>query len=306
MAMLRRRLVPKTKWKWIAFLSSGLYIVYVVADCCFLILNPMDFPVMRNLLFALVVLITFGTPGALAQEEEDSPSWYPKEIENTPALAPKAKAKEMIKAFDSSYKKAVKEEDQLKVIKGMMDTARSPYFVKSLTKILTKSKSFLVRTEVANALGVIGSGKAETALIKVIRDDKNSGELEFLIAAGRALGKCSKKSRFKMLKNEFHGSDANVKRALVLSWGYAKDWNAIRLLGDWVQQPSPSNASSASNPPASYWQARHKEWRQIKRQVEWSLWSITGKVFYNRKEVKAFLKKHPKPPKAKKKRKLRR
>ncbi len=127
--------------------------------------------------------------------------------------------------------------------------------------------------------------------------------MDLLLTAGRALGACATKSQLRALGKNFRKGGSHVRRGIIMVWAGTRDWGAIKLLGEWIERPRPGNVNSPSNPPASWWRQRHREWRQIQRQVEWGLWEITGQVFYTEKEVKEFLKKNPRPPKKKKREK---
>lgn len=255
---------------------------------------------MSRLVTLFAISLVLGAPLA-AQEFEDTPGWYPPEWPKPAKEISDAEAKPLVKAFTTAMKAAKEQKAKLKAVESLRTAGVNKQFVSPLCKALLKEKDFQVRRKLVQTIGLLGNSKAESTLIKVIVDSKNRDELELLLDAGLALGKCAKKSNFRKLRKEFNKGSPHVKRAMVVAWGAAKDWKAIGHLGSWVDKPEPANANSPSNPPASYWQAKHKEWRQIQRQVEWALWSITEKVFYSGDEVRKFLKANPRPPKKKRK-----
>ncbi len=256
-----------------------------------------------NRLYSILLCVLVSVSYLPAQDDEERPAWAPKTSAKPGQKLDKKKAKEALKSFGASFKNAKDPKERIAALGSLEKAGCNDIFAKPVGKILLRDKDLHVRIAAAQFLGQLGHKSSKSVLVKVILDRKNRDEMELLMAAGKSLGLCGKKSNFKKLENDFVRGSSHVKRALVLSWGFSKDWHAIELLGQWIERPAPANPSSASNPPASYWQQRYREWRQIRKQVEWSLWSITGKVFYSKKEVKAFLKKNPKPPKKSKKRK---
>ncbi len=254
---------------------------------------------------AILLMLLWATPALPAQEEIVTPSWSPKAMAEVGPELSKGVASTAKKVFVAKFKKAKSVETKLALIADLRKTGISAVFLKDLCKIAEREKDFRVRRGAVELLGAIGSKKAVKCLIRVLKAKKNHDEMELLSAAGEALGKCVVGSCFKSVENDFEKGHVDAKRGFILAWGFSKDWKAIKLLGEWIEPPSPANASSPGNPPADYWRRRHSEWRQVKRQVEWALWSITGKVFLTKKEVLEFYKKNPKPPKKKPKKKKR-
>ncbi len=94
---------------------------------------------------------------------------------------------------------------------------------------------------------------------------------------------------------------ADVVKAAVHYLGRMKVMSAVPQLVDMVREPVPENPNSASNPPASYWEARYKIWLASEGWVRWALKEITGQEFRTHREWAAWVGLHEKDFKKKKK-----
>ena len=72
------------------------------------------------------------------------------------------------------------------------------------------------------------------------------------------------------------------------------DKRPCKMLAFWLDEPRAGSVSDASNPPASYWEARWKTWAAVKPAVVDALQAITGQHFDSSEEAKAWFKKNPK------------
>jgi len=72
------------------------------------------------------------------------------------------------------------------------------------------------------------------------------------------------------------------------------DKRPCKMLAFWLDEPRAGSVSDASNPPASYWEARWKAWAAVKPAVVDALQAITGQHFDSSEEAKAWFKKNPK------------
>jgi hypothetical protein len=67
-----------------------------------------------------------------------------------------------------------------------------------------------------------------------------------------------------------------------------KDKRFCRLLAEQIDEPVAGSVNDASNPPASYWEARWKSWREIRDHVVRALKTITGQEFATTAAAKAW------------------
>ncbi len=70
-----------------------------------------------------------------------------------------------------------------------------------------------------------------------------------------------------------------ILRASVRYFGLTKEKRAVSFLIEHVDEPKPADPSSGTNPPESYWKARHECWGAMRWDVGWALKEITGKEF---------------------------
>jgi hypothetical protein len=75
---------------------------------------------------------------------------------------------------------------------------------------------------------------------------------------------------------------------------FAKDKRPCKMLAQWLDEPRAGNVNDASNPPASYWQARWTLWSKTKPGVVAALEAITGQHFDATAEAKAWFEANPK------------
>jgi hypothetical protein len=80
----------------------------------------------------------------------------------------------------------------------------------------------------------------------------------------------------------------DLVRAAVHYLGQMKTKAAVPQLVEMVREPYPENPNAASNPPASYWEARYKIWQASEGWVRWALKEITDKEFRTHREWAAW------------------
>lgn len=81
----------------------------------------------------------------------------------------------------------------------------------------------------------------------------------------------------------------DLVKAAVHYLGQMKTKSAVPQLVEMVKEPYPENPNSASNPPASYWEARYKIWQASEGWVRWALKEITDQEFRTHREWAAWL-----------------
>jgi hypothetical protein len=58
-----------------------------------------------------------------------------------------------------------------------------------------------------------------------------------------------------------------------------KDFTVVMYLAGMLRAPAPVHQDSPDNPPAAYWEARHRAWQRYVRDVVWALKEITGRTW---------------------------
>lgn len=241
---------------------------------------------------AVLVLLMLVAPATAAQAGDSKlapkPSWMP-ESATAPPEVDKKTAKTMAKTFKSAIKVA-DVDAQLAAIEALA-AGRHESFAKVLSPLLTRGEH-PVRRRAAEAMGLMRTKKAIPHLEKAMRSQKNRGEADIMDALGSSIGLCAdpKKSVFKSHGRNFESGSKELKRAIVLMFGHARDRASLPLLAKWLEAPKPENPDSASNPPASYWKARYMEWNFIKKRVKWAIWNITGELLEDEDSVKSWIK----------------
>lgn len=62
------------------------------------------------------------------------------------------------------------------------------------------------------------------------------------------------------------------------------------MIDEMLGEPHPENPNDPKNPPASYWEARHKSWQESEGWVRWLLKEIAGQEYRTVREWQAWLK----------------
>ncbi len=81
----------------------------------------------------------------------------------------------------------------------------------------------------------------------------------------------------------------DVVRGAVHYLGQMKYMPVVPQLVSLVKEPYPENVNSGTNPPESYWKARHKIWTASEGWVRWALKEITEQEFRTHREWEAWV-----------------
>jgi hypothetical protein len=68
------------------------------------------------------------------------------------------------------------------------------------------------------------------------------------------------------------------------------DKRPCRLFAEFLNEPRAGDVNSPTNPPASYWEARWKQWKAVCPSVQDALKAITGQMFDNTEDAKKWFK----------------
>jgi HEAT repeat protein len=265
---------------------------------------------MRSLFASFIAALALLGPARAQDVDLDKielePDWMPKKYELAKELDKKI-AKEHVNVFTKALK-AKDKKDRIAAIDALLKTGRNEVYVAPLTRCL-KDRNTEVRVHAAQSLAKLGYRSAAPSLVSAFGSSSNRKRPTVRVAALDALGRVeTKRSYFKKYRKVFEADDPHDIKAATLLFGHARDRKALPLLGKWLESPRPANPNSPSNPPASYWEKKFEIWQEVKREVEWAVWSITGELLETPDEVKQWIidEKQRKRTSSKKKPKVRR
>ncbi len=223
-------------------------------------------------------------------------------------------AKAAIAEFKKSYKNKAKLQVKLAALEKLR-TGRSSMLVKPLVRVVRTEKKYKTcRNLAAELLGNQPKGSVRKQLLILIYDAKIKRKPAVVSALIRAHSKASYESRdWRDLERLFRKDLADrrypqVQKAIMELVTQNKEYAAMKLLLESIDPPEPAWVDDPNNPPASYWEARWKNWEVWRADVKEALYQITEQRFGNAKEAKAWLSKNRKElaKKYKKKKKGRR
>ena len=82
----------------------------------------------------------------------------------------------------------------------------------------------------------------------------------------------------------------DLVRASVLYFGKTKYKPAVPyIVAEVLREPVPRDVNDPKNPPANYWEARHKIWNDAEGWARWALKEITGEQFRSVREWEAWV-----------------
>jgi len=207
-------------------------------------------------------------------------------------------AKAAIAEFKKNYKsKALKQ--KLAALEQLRP-GRSPLLVKPLVRVVkTEKKHKSCRKLAAELLGNQAKSKVlRRQLLKLIYDAKIKRKPTVLAALIGAHSKASYESKdWKDFKQLFYKDIADrrfpkVQKAIVQMVGENKELQALDMLAESMEGPQPVWVDDPNNPPASYWEARWKNWEVWRLDAKEALLKITGQRFATIKEAKAWVSKN--------------
>jgi len=244
---------------------------------------------------ALVLALGLATAAASAQEKPPAPPAPPAPAPAKPAAPADAKEKPDVDDAETAAKvladaeKGLGEKEARARIKALEPffVRRHPNYMKRLTALLKDKEDDVAKTA-ARALGNQPfPGNAE-ALIEFGSNAKNLAARPAVCAAAiRAAGDVGLgKKGYEKLRKLFDGGVKEVQPAICDAFGRAKEKRAFSFLVDRYDDPQPENPNDPSNPPASYWQQRHEEWKVYGAEAKQGLRDLTGVTCENAKAWK--------------------
>lgn len=177
--------------------------------------------------------------------------------------------------------------------------------VKPLLKVARTDTAKSVQQAAVVALGRQPQKKAREALGMLLKKHDIIKNPDLTAAIVRAYDAGAYTARdYKTFKNMFEKSIADQKcvaaqLAIIELFGNQKEVQAASYLAMHIDAPQPVNVDDPANPPASYWEARWKNWSKWKAQLKETLFKITGQRFGSNKEARTWLRANAKQLKSK-------
>ena len=171
-------------------------------------------------------------------------------------------------------------------------------FVKPLLRTARIDKAKSVKQAAIAAIGNQPPRQARSALNMLLKKTSITSEPNITAAIIKAFDKGSYQVKdYKTFKGLFERSLADqrcvaAQIAILELFGHQKEVQAAQYLSMHIDAPEPAWVDDASNPPASYWEARWKNWQKWRNHLKEALFQITGQRFASNKEARAWLKKN--------------
>ena len=208
-------------------------------------------------------------------------------------------AKDAVKAFEKRTKgRGIPLRERMAALEDLAKGS-SAKLVKPLSRVVLADSSVVVCTRAAELLGQQPDKEAKKSIARLIDHKRVEGMPGVQAALVHSLSRAGYTSRdWKLIDGLFEKKYApertGLQKAILQLVGEHKELQAIDLLIDNLGEPVPEDPTSASNPPASYWEARWKAWEVWRDDVKSALLAITGQRFSTKKEAKAWLRKNRK------------
>lgn len=210
------------------------------------------------------------------------------------------KAREVVSEFNKEYKANAPLKQKLAALEKLRP-GKNPKLVKPLMKVVqTERKHTECRVVAAELLGNQPKNSVRKRLLYLIDDSKIKRRPKVLAALIKAHSKASYESRdWKDFEQLFYKDIADprfpkVQKAIVQMAGDNKELQALNLLADSMEGPQPVWVDDPNNPPASYWEARWKNWEKWEQDAKDAMLKITGQRFATIKEAKTWVAKNRK------------
>jgi hypothetical protein len=261
-----------------------------------LVSKPRPLPAVLGALAALLLLGLLAPPlGAEGPDPEEPPA--------TTALhdATDEEAKPIVEGLKTAARKR-KREDAMPLLDAV-GALRHPEFERPLVQLLQHPDAAVARRAAELLEPRVGAldAKAATALWKAgwmhpLNDKRHAIQaktLRILARGGVTLDRKQHDDVAKLWRRHLGNPEASVVGVLLdIAWYYehTKDKRLCRLLAEELDEPQPADVNSPTNPPASWWEARWKAWKELKPAVVSALRSITGQEFDKTDEAKRWFK----------------
>ncbi len=202
------------------------------------------------------------------------------------AVEDPAVARQEVARFDKEMRAApdaAKEADLLKTLGGW----DHPDVLKAATKYLKdKEREVAVAAVVVIARQSKSKDAAGKILLGTLKTEKRTDIVCAAIVGMGRLGFDSKAAVNEVMKY-FQRDTKETHKAATRYLGYIKYKPAFRILAEKLEEPVAKNPNDPTNPPASWWEERWKEWNTNVPYTRWALSQLVeGETFEQAKEAK--------------------
>ena len=207
-------------------------------------------------------------------------------------------ARRLIREFDKAVKSKQSSLSSRLTSVNNLGKSSNGLFVKPLLRTARSDSAKSVRQAAALAIGNQPAKQARSALQLLLKKTSITSEPNVTAAIIKAIDKSSYQAKdYKTFKSLFERSLADqrcvaAQIAILEMFGHHKEVEAAQYLSMHIDAPAPAWVDDPSNPPASYWEARYKNWQKWRNQLKEALFQITGQRFASNKEARAWLKKN--------------
>lgn len=246
------------------------------------------------------------TTGLLAQDPEKPPAPSPAPAAEAPKAAAPARpvavwddktAKDTVGEWAKLQKGSPSLADRNRALELFADGSHK-LLIKPLADTIESDKSVVVRRRAAVLLANQPAKEANSAIRRLLKTASVASQPSLMGDLIRALARCgyapAQWAELDALFERDYAEDrVPIHEALLDLVTSCKEKQALPILLRNLDEPKPENEHDASNPPASYWEARWKAWNVWKGKVKEALFAVTGQRFSTAAEAKAWLKKNP-------------
>jgi len=197
--------------------------------------------------------------------------------------------------FQGAAKQARKDDDDKKLIELLLKLGEKDHkkILREATKYVRHDNHRVAVAAVVTIARQKSSGDRAARYLQRILDREKRTDI--LCAAMVGMGVLGYDRAYDDVKKFFVKDRGELRKAAARYFGYTKAKEAFRLLAEQLDEPAPSNVNDPNNPPASWWEARWKEWKANEKAVHWAISQLVeGETFETTIEAKNWAEKHGK------------
>ena len=214
-------------------------------------------------------------------------------------------AKKLISEFSKAIKANKKSLSGRLVAVQNLGQRSHRLLIKPLLKTARSDSAKSVKQAATLALGNQPPKYARSALTMLLKKTSVTANPNITAAIVKAFNQGSYQTRdYKTFKSLFERGIADqrcvaAQIAIIELFGQQREVQAALYLAGHIDEPAPVSVDDPSNPPASYWKARYKNWQKWGSRLKHSLFQITGQRFASSKEADTWIRKNRNKIKAK-------
>jgi len=192
-------------------------------------------------------------------------------------------ARQRVSQFEKQFKTIQNNMKQAELVQtlGQWD---HPLILKKAQSLI-KSKNRFVAVEAVFVCARQGDGKKVGKTLQGIL--KREKRTDIVCAILVSLGKIGYTAAYKNAVLYYQRDTKDTHRAATRYFGFIKAKRAFRLLAEKLDYPKPKNIDDPDNPPASWWEERHKEWELSVPFTKWAINRLVpGETFDSTREAR--------------------